>query len=73
MTKLEAEIELQNVSEEIEDDLELTPGMVGRVLLREHECPGDPLAKEILKLICAKLDPAAQFLLGAGRAGEVGV
>jgi len=72
MTKLEAAQQLQSVILGIEDDLELTPGMVDRVLFREHEYPGDPLAKEMLKLISARLDPEAALLLAVGtcQAGE---
>ena len=65
MTKLEAQTLLQNVILQIERDLELSPGMIDRVLFRDYEYPGDPLARELKKLICAKLDPEAVLLLSA--------
>ncbi|MGD0958121.1 MAG: hypothetical protein ABR953_15015 [Candidatus Acidiferrales bacterium] len=70
MTKLEAAQQLQSVILEIECELELTPGMVDRVMLRESLYPGDPLAKQMVKLICARLDPEAQFLLAELRPAE---
>ena len=65
MTRLKAEEMLQVAIITIENDLELSPGMIDRVMAREALYPGDPLASELKKLIAAKLDPEARAMLAA--------
>jgi hypothetical protein len=66
MTKMQAQELLEIAITGIEDDLELEPSWITRVLLRERDDhAGDPLVKELLNLIRAKLDLEARAMLAA--------